>query len=127
MRTTFIFSYFLSLIAILLLAILMSDYFKCHEKCGRTFSASGGLTRHRQSCSHWQEEQNQQSLRLKRASTVMPGASAVKKLKFSNTQVGPSDYLRHLHFLKNASLSEHFLMQLGPPVVFQPLPMILRK
>jgi hypothetical protein len=123
MRATFIFSYFFSLFAILFLAVLMSDYFKCHEKCGRTFSAAGGLTRHRQSCSHWQQQQDQQSLRFKRASTVTQGASAAKKLKFGNARVSPSDYLCHLRFLKNASLPKHLLMQLSLPAALRPLSM----
>jgi hypothetical protein len=82
MRATLILNHFVFLLTtLLLLAILMNDFFKCHEKCGRSFSAPGGLTRHRKSCSHWQQQLMQQSLHFKRASEVVQGAPAAKKIK----------------------------------------------
>ncbi|KAG1784663.1 uncharacterized protein HD556DRAFT_1451551 [Suillus plorans] len=69
----------------------MNDYFKCHEKCGRSFSAPGGLTRHRQSCSYWQQQLIQQSLHFKRASEIRQGASAAKKIKLSTAQTTSED------------------------------------
>jgi hypothetical protein len=69
---------------LLLLIILMAEHFKCHEKCGRTFSAPGGLTRHRKSCSHWQQQLDRQSMHFKRGSDGMQGY-AMKKVKLSTT------------------------------------------
>jgi hypothetical protein len=74
----------LLLTTLLLLLILMSDYFKCNEKCGRLFSAPGGLTRHRKSCLHWQQQLTKQSLHFKQASEVMQGAPAAKKIKLGH-------------------------------------------
>jgi hypothetical protein len=77
----------LLLTTLLLLLILMSDYFKCNEKCGRSFSAPGGLTRHRKSCLHWQQQLTKQSLHFKRASEVTQGAPAAKKIKLGGHHI----------------------------------------
>lgn len=88
MRVNLIPNHFVLLLTVLLLLeILMSGYFKCHEKCGQSFSASGGLTRHRKSCSHWQQQLTQQSLHFKRASEIVQGAPAAKKIKLGTAQV----------------------------------------
>ncbi|KAG1841279.1 hypothetical protein F4604DRAFT_1987168 [Suillus subluteus] len=49
-----------------------------------TVPAPGGLTRHRKSCSHWQQQLMKQSLHFKRASEVMQGAPAAKKIRLGH-------------------------------------------
>jgi len=87
-------TYSISLLATLLfLVVLMSDCFKCHSTCGRSFSAPSGLTRHQQRCSHWQQQLKLQSLHFKRAAEVTQEVSVAKKIKLSTTQVSLLLYL----------------------------------
>jgi hypothetical protein len=69
---------------LLLVIILMAEHFKCHERCGRTFTAPGGLTRHHKSCSHWQQQLVRQLMHFKRGLDGIQGP-AVKKVKLNTT------------------------------------------
>lgn len=73
------------LTAFLLIIAFVSMNLKCGGECNRLFSAPRSLTRHRQTCKHWQRQLTLQSQHFKRISASLQDSQAppAKKMKFS--------------------------------------------
>jgi hypothetical protein len=79
---------------LILLVAFINMHFKCGGECNRSFLAPRNLTRHRQTCKHWQNQLSLQSQHFKRISTSMQDLEppAAKKLKLSPQVVCPSAF-----------------------------------